>query len=245
MRTPNADGESGYAKGETRKAGTRDAGREMRARRATLSGEPETYGWSCLGLPLCLLVRAASRPRPARSAGDRLLARAVSLDPARTSTRGALHAGVEFHGAGKVIMLRTYPVILEVLRQLRPVVRRIELKDKDLARQLRRCSVSVALNVAEGMHSRGGNRTARYHTALACEANANCAVETGVITQADRSAFVSNCVSGFKQNLDCSRVTKVTGHPDACEADVAATPCAQFMLPAGLPLPASCRSIFQ
>ena len=39
-----------------------------------------------------------------------------------------------------------------------------ELKDKDLARQLRRCSVSVTLNVAEGMHSRGGNRTARYHT---------------------------------------------------------------------------------
>ena len=63
-------------------------------------------------------------------------------------------------------MLRIYPVTLEVLRQLRPVVRRIELKDKDLARQLRRCSVSVTLNVAEGMHSRGGNRTARYHTAL-------------------------------------------------------------------------------
>ena len=114
---------------------------------------------------MCLLVRAASRPRPAHSAGDRLLARAVSLDPARTSTRG-LGAGVEFHSAGKGIMLRIYPVTLEVLRQLRPVVRRVELKDKDLARQLRRCSVSVTLNVAEGMHSRGGNRTARYHTAL-------------------------------------------------------------------------------
>jgi four helix bundle protein len=117
------------------------------------------------GLPLCLLVRAASRPQPARGAGDRLLARAVSLDPARTSTR-AFGAGVEFHGAGKGIMLRIYPVTLEVLRQLRPLVRRIELRDKDLARQLRRCSVSVTLNVAEGMHSRGGNRAARYHTAL-------------------------------------------------------------------------------
>lgn len=44
---------------------------------------------SCLGLPLCLLVRAASRPQRALRARDRLLARAVSLDPARTSKPGA------------------------------------------------------------------------------------------------------------------------------------------------------------
>jgi four helix bundle protein len=68
--------------------------------------------------------------------------------------------------AGKVIMLRIYPVILEVLRKLQPLLRRIELKDRDLGRQLRRCSTSIALNVAEGMYSRGGNRHARYHSAL-------------------------------------------------------------------------------
>lgn len=45
-------------------------------------------------------------------------------------------------------------------------MRRIELKDRDLGRQLRRCSASVALNVAEGMYSRGRNRNARYHSAL-------------------------------------------------------------------------------
>jgi len=63
-------------------------------------------------------------------------------------------------------MLRIYPVILEVLKKLQPVVRRIELKDRDLGRQLRRCSSSIALNVAEGMYSRGRNRNARYHSAL-------------------------------------------------------------------------------
>jgi hypothetical protein len=48
-----------------------------------------------------------------------------------------------------------------------------------------------------------------------------------------------------KQALDCNRVVEVTGHPDACESDVATTPCEPFAVPAGLPLPASRRSIFQ
>jgi hypothetical protein len=78
-----------------------------------------------------------------------------------------------------------------------------------------------------------------------CESNANCAVETRTIAQSDRITYLANCVSGFKQALDCSRVTKITGHPDTCESEVAATPCAQFDPTNGLPLPASCRSIFQ
>jgi four helix bundle protein len=63
-------------------------------------------------------------------------------------------------------MLRIYPVVLEALRQLQPLLRQIERRDRDLARQLRRCSCSVALNLAEGMYSRGRNRGARYHNAL-------------------------------------------------------------------------------
>ena len=63
-------------------------------------------------------------------------------------------------------MLRIYPVVLEVLKQLQPALRQIERRDRGLARQLRRCSCFVALNLAEGMYSRGRNRDARYHSAL-------------------------------------------------------------------------------
>ena len=50
-------------------------------------------------------------------------------------------------------MLRIYPVVLEVLKQLQPALKRIEVKDRDLARQLRRCSSSIALNLAEGIRT--------------------------------------------------------------------------------------------
>lgn len=63
-------------------------------------------------------------------------------------------------------MLRIYPVVLGVIRQLRPVMAVIDRKDRDLGRQLRRCSASVGQNLAEGMYSRGRNRAAKYHVAL-------------------------------------------------------------------------------
>jgi four helix bundle protein len=48
-------------------------------------------------------------------------------------------------------MLRIYDVILDVVKALRPVIGRIERKDADLARQMRRAVSSVALNCAEGI----------------------------------------------------------------------------------------------
>jgi hypothetical protein len=46
-------------------------------------------------------------------------------------------------------MLKVYETILEVLRMLRPVIAQIEAHDRDLARQLKRASSSMALNVSE------------------------------------------------------------------------------------------------
>jgi four helix bundle protein len=63
-------------------------------------------------------------------------------------------------------MLRIYPILLELVRSLRPFVRELERRDPDLARQCKRALSSAPLNVAEGSYSRGKNRAARYHTAL-------------------------------------------------------------------------------
>jgi four helix bundle protein len=63
-------------------------------------------------------------------------------------------------------MLRIYPVLLDLVRWLVPLLKQLERHDADLARQCRRALASAPLNVAEGMYNRGKNRPARYHTAL-------------------------------------------------------------------------------
>jgi four helix bundle protein len=63
-------------------------------------------------------------------------------------------------------MLRIYPVLLELVRSLRPFIRELNRRDPDLARQCRRALSSAPLNMAEGSYARGKNRVARYHTAL-------------------------------------------------------------------------------
>lgn len=93
-------------------------------------------------------------------------------------------------------MLRIYPVVLDVIRQLRPTMAVIDRKDRDLGRQLRRCSASVGQNLGEGMYSRGRNRAAKYHVALgsaremlACLELAEAFGYTAPIDQDLRAAF--------------------------------------------------------
>jgi len=77
-------------------------------------------------------------------------------------------------------MLRIYGVILEDVKGLRPVIGEIERKDADLARQMRRATSSVALNMSEGMYSRGKNRGARYHNAMGSMRETLSCIEVGV-----------------------------------------------------------------
>jgi four helix bundle protein len=77
-------------------------------------------------------------------------------------------------------MLKVYAVILEVVRELRPVIGEVERKDPDLGRQMRRAACSVALNTSEGMYSRGRNQSARYHSAMGSMRETLSCIEVGV-----------------------------------------------------------------
>jgi four helix bundle protein len=62
--------------------------------------------------------------------------------------------------------MRVYHKAIEMNRELAKLAVRIGRQDPDLMRQLRRAASSVALNLAEGLGTRAGNRELRFQTAL-------------------------------------------------------------------------------
>jgi four helix bundle protein len=62
-------------------------------------------------------------------------------------------------------MLQIYPFVLELVRRVGSFIPMLRLRSVELADQCERALISVPLNVAEGTHSRGKVRQARFHTA--------------------------------------------------------------------------------
>ena len=74
--------------------------------------------------------------------------------------------------------LKIYPVVLELVRRLAPVIRALRSHSAALAEQMERALISVPLNVAEGAYSRGKNRQARFHSAAASARETLACLET-------------------------------------------------------------------
>ena len=67
-------------------------------------------------------------------------------------------------------MLRIYEEWMQVMPEFGALLGEIAKRDSDLARQGRKTTSSVALNIAEGFGSQAGNKRSRYETALgACQ----------------------------------------------------------------------------
>src|SRR5688572_17317427 len=74
--------------------------------------------------------------------------------------------------------LKIYPIVLELVRRVSPVVRFLRQRSSALGDQLERALISIPLNVAEGAYSRGKNRQARFQCAAASAREALACLET-------------------------------------------------------------------
>jgi len=62
--------------------------------------------------------------------------------------------------------LRIYVDSIQLIRQLRPTLIKIDQHDRDLARQMRRALASIPLNIAEGEGRKNGHARVRFQTAM-------------------------------------------------------------------------------
>jgi four helix bundle protein len=62
-------------------------------------------------------------------------------------------------------MLVAYQVALELIRNLRPVVEQLRVRNKNVAEQLQDAASAIVGNLGEGERRLGGNRRSRYESA--------------------------------------------------------------------------------
>src|SRR5262245_52454466 len=62
--------------------------------------------------------------------------------------------------------MKIYPKVIAMVQSVCRLSRKVQQHDPDLARQMRKASTSVLLNMAEGWHALAGNRIARFHIAM-------------------------------------------------------------------------------
>ena len=75
------------------------------------------------------------------------------------------------------MQLHIYQTSLHMIRDVSPIIQQIAKHDVDLARQLRRSSTSIPLNINEGCYARGRNGVARLQTAAAEASESTAAIE--------------------------------------------------------------------
>ena len=91
--------------------------------------------------------------------------------------------------------MKTYQLALTTVREIAHVSRIIDRHDRDLARQLRRASMSIPLNINEGMYSRGKNRGARQTDAMASAKESVACLEVAAAVEYIESSRVADCLA--------------------------------------------------
>jgi four helix bundle protein len=77
-------------------------------------------------------------------------------------------------------MFKVAELSFQLIEELRPLVVEIRRRDRSLADQLMRAASSVALNIAEGQKSDGGNMKARFFTAAGSANESRAALRVAV-----------------------------------------------------------------
>jgi four helix bundle protein len=74
--------------------------------------------------------------------------------------------------------LKIYPVVLDLVRRLSPLVRVLRARSSVLGDQMERALISIPLNTGEGAYSRGKNRQVRFQSAAASARETLACLET-------------------------------------------------------------------